>query len=192
MISLIRMVWRDKPFVAIAPGAKRPTNRWPLDRFVQVGRHLVCERFRVLVIGGASDLEDCRAVTVGYRPGALNLAGQLSILESCELLKRCDLLICNDSGVQHLAAAVGTRCLSIFSFWQPRAKWWPYGSQHTVLNKWVECHTCFLDRCPYDNRCIKLIQAHEVIAWADQKLSIHRAGISGTSVDKISDWRSID
>ena len=157
-------------FVAIAPGAKRSTNRWPLDRFVEVGRHLVCEGFRVLVMGGASDVEDCRTVTAAIGAGALNLAGQLSLLQSCELLKRCHLLICNDSGVQHLAAAVGTRCLSIFSFWQLRGKWRPYGSEHTVLQKWVECHTCFLDRCPYDNRCIKLIDADEVTAWADRQL----------------------
>ena len=157
--------------VAIAPGAKRSTNRWPLDRFAQVGRHLVSEGFRVLIMGGAADAEDCGLVAAAIGPGALNLAGQLSLLQSCELLKRCQLLICNDSGVQHLAAAVGTRCLSIFSFWQPRGQWWPYGSQHTVLYKWVECHTCLLDRCPYDNRCIKLTGADEVIGWADHKLA---------------------
>lgn len=157
--------------VAIAPGAKRPTNRWPLDRFAQVGRHLVSEGFRVLIMGGASDVEDCCIVTAAIGPGAVNLAGQLSLLQSCELLKRCQLLICNDSGVQHLAAAVGTRCLSIFSFWQPIGKWLPYGPEHTVLYKWVDCHTCLLNRCPYDNRCIKLIDADEVIAWADRKLA---------------------
>jgi ADP-heptose:LPS heptosyltransferase len=172
--------------VAIAPGAKRSTNRWPLDRFAQVGRHLVREGFQVLIMGGGSDAEDCETVASSIGPGALNLAGQLSLLQSCQLLKRCELLICNDSGVQHLAAAVGTSCLSIFSFWQPRRQWWPYGSQHTVLYKWVECHTCLLDRCPYDNRCIKLIGADEVIAWADRKLAAAKES-SDTDNSRVDD-----
>jgi len=167
-----------KPLVVIAPGAKRSTNRWPLDRFSEVGRHLVGEGFKVLVMGGATDSESCASIVSAIGPGAFSVAGKLSLLESCEMLRRCDLLICNDSGVQHLAAAVGAQCLSLFSFWQPQRKWWPYGPQHTVLQKWVECHTCYLNLCPYDNRCIKLIETDEVIAWADKKLDIRSSSVT--------------
>ncbi len=160
-----------RPLVAIAPGAKRSTNRWPLDRFAEVGRHLASRGFGVVVMGGASDLDICREVTSAVGPLAVAIAGQCTLLESTELLKRCRLLICNDSGVQHLAAAVHTPCLSLFSFWQPRGKWWPYGSEHTVVQKWVECHTCLLDTCPHDNLCINLIETDEIIAMADQKLA---------------------
>jgi ADP-heptose:LPS heptosyltransferase len=159
-----------RPLVAIAPGAKRSTNRWPLDRFAKVGRHLASKGFGVLVMGGASDVEICREVATAVGSSASAIAGQCTLLESTELLKRCRLLICNDSGVQHLAAAVHTPCLSLFSFWQPRGKWRPYGSEHTVVQKWVECHTCLLETCPHDNLCIKLIDADEVIALAERGL----------------------
>ena len=73
--------------------------------------------------------------------------------------------------MQHLASAVGTPCISIFSAWQMPGKWYPYGEQNVVLRKWVPCHTCLLETCPYDNRCIKLVATDEVIAAADAKLA---------------------
>ena len=171
-----------KPLVAIAPGAKRSTNRWPADRFAEVGRHLIAKGFGLVVMGGAADAGTCRDVATAAGPGALAVAGQSSLLESAELLKRCYLVICNDSGVQHLAAAVGKPCLSLFAASDFRGKWYPYGSQHTVLRKWVECHTCLLERCPYDNRCLKLIEADEVIAVADQKLADLQNGVESEKV----------
>lgn len=159
----------DSSPLAIAPGAKRSTNRWPLERFAEVGREMARRGFRVLLLGGELDQEACQQVAEQIGEGAYNLAGRSSLLACCELLKRCSLLICNDSGVQHLAAAVGTPCVSLFSFWQLRGKWRPYGPQHYVLQKWVECHTCFLDTCPYDNRCIKLISIDDVMASVDEK-----------------------
>ncbi|MGH7949771.1 MAG: glycosyltransferase family 9 protein, partial [Candidatus Binataceae bacterium] len=101
----------------------------------------------------------------------LSVAGAASLQQSVELLRRCTALVCNDSGVQHLAAAVGTPCVSLFSRRDFRAKWRPYGSQHTVIHKWVECHTCFLDQCPVGNRCINLIGIDEVVAATERILA---------------------
>jgi ADP-heptose:LPS heptosyltransferase len=170
----------EAPLVAIAPGAKRSTNRWPLDRYAEVANVLSRQGFFVLLIGGAGDKDSCERIAShiqvchfeqseksrsGFEPkrGPLNLAGQLSVLESCEALRRCAFVVCNDSGVQHMAAAVSTPCISIFSFWQLRGKWRPYGGQHVVLQKDVPCHTCYLDECPHDNLCVKLVQVSDVL-----------------------------
>src|SRR5262249_26776447 len=80
------------------------------------------------------------------------------------------LLVCNDSGVQHLAAAVGTPCVSIFSAHDMPGKWNPYGEDNVVLRASVECHPCYLTLCPYDNRCLKLIDAGSVIAAVKLKI----------------------
>lgn len=174
----------DLPLVAIAPGAKRSTNRWPLDRFVAVARHVASMGFGVVVMGGASDLDICREVASAVGSSAAATAGQCTLLESAELLKRCRLLVCNDSGVQHLASAVGTPCLSIFSFRDFRGKWHPWGSRHTVVQKWVECHTCLLDTCPHENLCMKLVEVGEVIALADRKLAGTNSQFETQSVDR--------
>ena len=154
--------------VAIAPGAKRPTNKWPLDRYAKVAEVLAARGYFVLLLGAANDHESCASIASLAGRGVLNLAGRLSVLESCEALRRCAFAICNDSGVQHMAAAVSTPCVSIFSVRDMRGKWRPYGSQHVVLEKEVACHTCYLEECPHDNLCVKQIQVSDVLAAAQE------------------------
>lgn len=161
---------KQQALAAVAPGAKRPLNRWPIERFAEVVHHLAQKGFFVLALGGEPDRELCQQAVRGMNRDALSLAGDVSLLETCELLRRCRLLVSNDSGVQHLAVAVGTPCVSVFSFWQLRGKWHPYGVPHRVLQKWVPCHTCFLENCPYDNKCIKLNTVQEVRECVDQLL----------------------
>ena len=158
--------------VAIAPGAKKKLSLWPVERFVVVGRYLVSRGFTVVVLGGSADRSICRTVAEGIGSDTINLSGRTSLRESCEVLSRCLMLICNDSGVQHLSSAVGTPCISIFSFHDMPGKWHPYGSRNVVLRKWIDCHTCYRQTCPYDNRCVKLIDASEVIAVIDSKLEV--------------------
>jgi len=154
---------RSLPLVAIAPGAKRSTNRWPAHRFAEVAMALSRQGFFAVLIGGAGDKPACERIARKIGGKALNLAGQLSVQESCEVLRRCAFAICNDSGVQHMAAAVSTPCISIFSVRDMPGKWRPYGAQHVVLERNVPCHTCYLDECPHDNLCVKLIQVSDVL-----------------------------
>lgn len=149
--------------VAIAPGAKRSTNLWPAQRFAEVGRELSAQGCAILLVGGQSEVAVCAALAGQIGAGAHSVAGELSVVESCELLRRCSLAVCLDSGVQHLASAVGTPCVSLFSFWQMRGKWHPYGVQNVVLQKWVPCHTCLLEKCPNDNLCMREIGVEEVV-----------------------------
>jgi lipopolysaccharide heptosyltransferase II len=160
----------DEPMIAFAPGAKLEPNRWPADRFIEVGKTLAARGYRIVVLGGSSDAPMCERIAKAIGRNSASLAGKTTVRDSCELLARCAMLICNDSGVQHLAAAVGTPCVSLFTRREFPGMWWPHGPQHEVLLKDVECHTCFLDTCPYDNKCIKAIAADEVIAAAGRVL----------------------
>jgi ADP-heptose:LPS heptosyltransferase len=159
-----------RPLVAIAPGARRSCNLWPTDRFTAVCADLTAGGAAVFLIAGADDYSRCEQIGARSGSRATNLAGKLSLRESCALLRRCDLLICVDSGPQHLAAAVGTRCVAIFSQRNQRRRWYPHGSQHLVLEGSVECHTCLLDICPNDNRCMKQITVEQVLAAAHASL----------------------
>lgn len=158
--------------VAIAPGARRSCNLWPTDRFAEVCMELIANGVEVILIGGVDDYSLCEEIISHSGHGASNLAGELSLRESCALLRRCDLVICVDSGPQHLAAAVGTRCVALFSQRNQRRRWYPHGSGHLVLEGSVECHTCLLDTCPYDNRCMKQITVEQVLAAARASLRI--------------------
>ncbi|HTP61555.1 MAG TPA: glycosyltransferase family 9 protein [Burkholderiales bacterium] len=151
-----------KPLVAIAPGAKRPTNLWPVERFAEVGRYLVRAGASIVIIGGESEVETCVALAAAVGADAHFLESS-TVEDSCEVLRRCRALVCVDSGAQHLAAAVGTPCLSLFSCWQMRGKWRPHGERHVVIQKRVDCHTCLLERCPRDNHCMKDIRVADVV-----------------------------
>ena len=155
-----------RPLVAIAPGARRPCNLWPNERFAEVSENLIATGAAVFLIGGDDDSAACAdiAARAGDRP--INLAGKLSLREARALLRRCDLLICVDSGPQHLAASVGTRCVAIFSQRNQRRRWYPHGRQHVVLEGSVPCHTCLLDVCPHRNRCMNQITVEQVLAAA--------------------------
>jgi ADP-heptose:LPS heptosyltransferase len=159
--------------VAFAPGAKLEPNRWRADRFIEVGQSFAARGCSIVVLGGASDAPMCERIANAIGRNAASLAGKTTVRESCAMLERCAMLICNDSGVQHLASAVSTPCVSLFTRREFPGMWWPHGHQHQVLMKNVECHTCFLDACPFDNKCIKAIGVDEVIAAAERVLARH-------------------
>lgn len=156
------------PLAGVAPGAKRPANRWPLDRYSEVGRELARRGFFVLLLGGAGDRQACEQIALGVGASAFNAAGLASVLESAEILRRCAFVVCNDSGVQHLAAAVSTPCISIFGGRELPGIWHPYGENNVVLSKDVPCHPCFLDECNRDNLCLSLIPTSDVLGALDQ------------------------
>jgi ADP-heptose:LPS heptosyltransferase len=164
----------DQFWVAIAPGAKRSTNRWPAERFVEVGKHLAARGIRTVLLGGQNDAQECEHIAASIGQDAISLAGQLTLSESCELLRHCRFAICVDSGVQHLASAVGTPCISLFSFWQMRGKWWPHGKGNVVIQKWVPCHTCLLNECPHDNLCMQLIEVKDITPHLDKILGPYK------------------
>lgn len=157
-------------WIAIAPGAKRSTNRWVGERFVEVGKYLTALGVGVVLVGGQDDAKECEQMASDIGVNAVSLAGRLTLPQSCELLRKCRFVICVDSGVQHLASAVNTPCISLFSFWQLRGKWWPHGEKNVVIQKWVPCHSCFIEECPNDNLCMKRIEVVDVISSVNKML----------------------
>lgn len=121
--------------VAVHPFTSNPAKQWPPERFRElIGR--LAQTTRVVVIGGAAERE--RAAAVVPERGAIDAVGRLSLRQSAALLQRARLLISNDSGPVHLAAAVGTPVLALFGAAHGPAgpgRWGPWGEGHTVLAK---------------------------------------------------------
>jgi heptosyltransferase II len=112
----------DAPPVALAPGAARgPSKRWPAERFIELGRHWASSRtVPLVVLGTAAEYELCREVAAGIGSAAVNLAGQTSLPQLAAVLRASRLLVANDSGAMHLAAAVGTPLVAVFGTTDPR------------------------------------------------------------------------
>ena len=163
----------DGPVIAFCPGSKMAAKRWPLGRFEQAGRELLnySQEYRIMLFGGPDDRAAGDEIRRSLGPRVVNVAGRLSLLESAEALRRCRLYVGNDTGVMHMAAAVGTPCVAIFSARDHPGRWEPSGSSHVVLRKEVPCAGCMLETCiEQDMRCMKEIAVDDVLKAAEQVL----------------------
>jgi heptosyltransferase-2 len=128
--------------VGLFPGAAHgPSKRWPAERFIQLGKRLLGEySVRILVLGAKGDREVCDEVAKGIGRGALNLAGKTPLATLVAYLQLCRVVVSNDSGGMHLAAAVGTRVVGLFGVTDP-GKTAPLGKGHAlILAKGVARH----------------------------------------------------
>lgn len=112
---------RPGRFAALLPGAARgPSKRWPADRFIAAGRSIAAHTgWPVCVLGGAGEAADCAAVAAGIGTSAANFAGRTSLPMLAALLAQCGVVVANDSGGMHMAAAVGAPVVGIFGLTDP-------------------------------------------------------------------------
>ncbi len=120
------------PLIAFHPGAGKMPNRWPADRFARVAEILAAEfGARVFITCGPMDAEPVKAMTSALSVPATVLSGR-PVREIAGALAAMDLVVTNDTGIMHVAAAVGTPVLSLFGPTDPR-QWAPNGPLHRYL-----------------------------------------------------------
>lgn len=162
-----------QPLIAVHPSASCISKRWMPERFAAVADRLAADGFRICLVAGADDLGPVRAVQQAMQRPAVDCAGQLRVAELAALLARCRLLISNDSGPVHVAAAVGTPTVDIFgrneAGLSPR-RWAPAG-RHVILQKDVGCVVCLAHQCDIEFRCLTTLQAEEVYQAATALLA---------------------
>jgi ADP-heptose:LPS heptosyltransferase len=104
-----------RPLVALHLGASDPRRRWPVARFAAVADDLAARGARVVVVGsGPDDARAARALRTAVRTPVVDLVGRLGLPALTGLLARCSLVVANDSGPRHLAAAVGASSVGVF------------------------------------------------------------------------------
>lgn len=158
-------------FVLLAPGSVWETKQWPPEKFAAVARHCLAAGTPAVLVGAANEAEACATIAAAA-PGVVNLCGQTSLLELTALTRRCAIAVTNDSGPMHLANALGRPTVSVFG---PTDSLWagPYRHRDKVIEAGVPCAPCYLRRlkdCPYNHRCMHLVNASLVIAAVDEVL----------------------
>jgi heptosyltransferase II len=161
------------PLVAIAPGARWATKRWPPERFAEVADALAADGASIVLAGGPGDREAFAAVRATLRaPVAADLS-PLPIDALAAALARVRLLVACDSGPVHLAAAVGTPALALFGPTSP-VRWGP-PAPGRALWLGLACSPCSnhgSDLCPEGHhRCLADLGADAVIAPARELLA---------------------
>jgi ADP-heptose:LPS heptosyltransferase len=123
------------------------------------------QQVRICLVAAPDDARYANQTAQAMQQPALDLSGRLGVAELAALLKRCRLLISNDSGPVHVAAAVGTPVVDIFGRNQrglSPLRWGPLGDGHLVLHKEVGCVTCLAHDCDIEFLCLTSLTVEEV------------------------------
>jgi heptosyltransferase-2 len=169
----------DGPLIGLFPGAEfGPSKRWPWQRFAALAREMRkrLPTIRCVILAGPREL--WLAVRIYEETAKLHpvVGPDLDLADLAAALSRLDILVTNDSGPMHLAAALGVRCLALFGPTDP-ARTRPAGEDHRVLytDRW--CSPCFRRRCPLlHHRCLRAIDVEQVADEAGRLITRSPAG----------------
>jgi lipopolysaccharide heptosyltransferase II len=187
-----RAAWRageqgqsSGPIVAIHLGAGTPAKRWPAESWRELAERLVREHTaRIVLVGTAEDREAAKTITAADFH-VLNLVGRLSLPKLAAVLRRADLFIGADSGPAHVAAAVGTRVLALFSGTNDPPQWMPCGPRITAVRHAPACTPCHREVCAWsDHPCMRGLTVEKVQCAAERTLEL--AGLQAGGLPAIS------
>jgi heptosyltransferase-2 len=151
------------PIFGLNPGAEYgPAKRWPVEKFIAAAQEIQKRTgCHWLIFGGKGDVELASRIAAEIHPPSstlhpLNLAGQTTLRELMALLACCRLLLTNDTGPMHVAAALGTPVVVPFGSTSPEltGPGLPGDPRHHLLQTDAACAPCFLRDCPIDFRCL--------------------------------------
>jgi lipopolysaccharide heptosyltransferase II len=157
--------------IALCPGAEYgPAKRWLPERFAAVAAAISATRpIQWILFGTSTDAGVGEVIATALGEKCVNRIGQTSLNDLIEELRRCRLLLTNDTGTMHLAALLGLPTVSVFGSTEPQMTS-PLGEGHVVLRHHVECSPCFLRECPIDFRCMTSVSVEEVAAAVESVL----------------------
>jgi lipopolysaccharide heptosyltransferase I len=157
------LIGKDKKrlLIAINPSARWETKMWFLKRYAEL-IDTIADRLKAqtILIGSREDEVRVNELSSMTKSKSLNLSGKTSLLQLAALLKKVALLVTNDSGPMHIAAAVGTPVVALFGPTRPK-RTGPYGNGHVVMQKDISCIGCLKKRCD-DLKCMEAITVDEV------------------------------
>ncbi|ARJ06352.1 glycosyl transferase [Cnuibacter physcomitrellae] len=134
------------PFVVVHPGASASARRWPAEHHRELVRLLAEDGVRCVVTGGSGERE--LTARVAGRDG-VDLGGDTDLGVLADVVRRAAVLVCGNTGPAHLAAAVGTPVVSLFSPVVPPERWAPYGVPHVLLgDQHAACRGTRATECP--------------------------------------------
>lgn len=163
-------------FVAFAPGAKIEAKDWGEAKWVALAAALSARHpeLGLMTVGGPADRGRAAALAAVWRGPVRDLCGAVPPRVSALALSRARILATHDSGPMHLAAAVGTPCMAVFSARARPGIWFPRGRSNRILHRDVSCGGCDLEVCVAERkRCIEPIGVDEALGACQDLLALN-------------------
>ncbi len=172
-----------KLIVGVAPSAKHNTKKWQADKYVELLARLVSEQDAlVLAFGGIEDKKEIDDIVnkvneITIKQAAINFAGELSLLENAAAFDYCNVVITNDTGLMHLAAARKKKVVALFGPTVREFGFFPYGTENIVVeDKTLSCRPCShigSKTCPKKHfKCMQDISSEKVYTEVKHILNI--------------------
>lgn len=157
----------DGSYIAFCPGSRHFTKMWPPEYYTSLGKLLQKEGFDVVLLGGKSDREICRRLSEEI-PGSVDMSNDDDLFLTAAFMKRCRMVVCNDSGLMHAACAAGVPVLAIFGSTVKEFGFTPYNNKNLILeNNSLSCRPCShigRENCPLGHfKCMLEITPQAVL-----------------------------
>lgn len=151
------------PLVVLHPGCSMPARTYPWRQFAEAA-DLLAERMgaTIAITGSPDERELVERIRAQMHQPALGLAGALPFEGFCALVERADLVLTNNTGPMHMAAALGTPVVALFALTNPPEQWGPWRVPHRLLYHEVPCRICYSRTCPLGHECLRLVTPEQV------------------------------
>jgi ADP-heptose:LPS heptosyltransferase len=157
-------------YVCVHQGARLQSRRWPSQRFAAVANQLAAQGWRIVLTGTAAESGLAEEFGSHMQHPFADLCGHTSLGALAACIADSRLLICNDTGVSHIAAAMRAPSL-VIACGSEVARWAPLNRQlHTVIADYPPCRPCMFDVCPYTHACALAIDAAQIASAALHRL----------------------
>lgn len=154
-------------WIVLQPGARWDNKRWPAEYFAELVRRLVRETkgVRFAILGSGADEPLGQVISAAAPEHCVNLCGRTSLPEMVEWVRRSDLMLTNDTGPMHVAAALGKPLVALFGPTEP-SRTGPYGQADEVLRIELPCSPCLSPRCTFHQpqECLRALSPDRVLA----------------------------
>lgn len=172
-ILVERDVDPDSPGIGLCVGAKHFTKRWPVERFEELAEQLHVRGAHLLLLGGAEDRNTAAAILRRVPDRIVDLTGALSLMETAAAMTSCAVVVANDSGLMHMATAVGTPVVALFGSTVREFGFFPSHAPAEVIEiSGLSCRPCtHIGRaaCPRGHfSCLRDIPATRVLDAIDR------------------------
>jgi lipopolysaccharide heptosyltransferase I len=174
--AAVKEKWQTETarWIILQPGARWENKRWPLEYFIPLTRKLAAAHpdFKFAILGSEAERNLGTALAQLDPQRCLDLTGRISLPEMVEWIRLSGLMITNDTGPMHVAAALGKPLVAIFGPTEPR-RTGPYGQPGSTVQTRLPCVPCMKSSCANSKplECLRAIPPDAILALAEEKLA---------------------
>jgi heptosyltransferase-2 len=168
-LTAMQLPTPDRPILMLCPGAAfGPAKQWPAEHFAHVARQYLSQGWEVWLMGSQHDAQAAAQIASLCAAECINLAGRTSLAQAIDLMSLASLVISNDSGLMHVAAALGRPLVAVYGSSDPSVTP-PLTPNSTVVTLNLSCSPCFKRRCPLGHlKCLRDLTPERVAIVAKQ------------------------